>query len=703
MSKNLFISYSHKDVAAVEQIVHSIESAADCDVWFDHKLKGGEEYFSVIADQILQCDYFLFVVSPYSVTSNFCIRELEFAMSENRKIIAVWLEEFTPPPRVRLVISNTHYIRNQGLTDADFSHAIADALEAEHLTLGGEAEYILSEQKTDSEKYFVSPEDKAKMQRLLEKEQKEDFLACFEPEAAVLLGLAYEMGVGVDTDETRADFYYHIASYKGSLDGEYLMLALRLAQGKADKAATVRRMSELAEAGCLKALVYWGDELYLGNYGMTVDKPTAYRWFKRAADMGDPVAKYFLAFGYRVGEVGEEADYTLAWMYFLEAAQQHFPRAYRQMAIMYRKGQLVEKSDEKAREYYQKAIDNGDGLAINYLGNMEHDAGDYDKAFECYSQAVDYAKQKKLPNGNPYYNLGWAYEYGQGVEKDIARAIDLYLTAAGYRHKSSARRVAYMIAKELEADMETKRALLEKAVACNCTNAEYWMARTYEWEAADGDRAQCKEALEWYEKGADKGDLYAIESCIDYYSWVQGGKEFVDRDTALQYFRLYFSVFDLPDNEKFRKTRSDTMLLQSLYYAYAVELGIDKDNLKPDKQHALYYYQKCLQCPQGEKHWKKILGIAYRYASGEGGQYADRFYKDVPFAEDIVATCEPFLDRVIEAGEDVDSCVSWLTTCYNVFAAHYQENGNDQGKKSAEYRLKKINAEDKLKEHKKTE
>ncbi len=674
MSKTIFISYSHKDVAAVEQIVQTIERTMSCSVWFDHKLKGGEEYFSVIAEQILQCDCFIFVVSPHSVTSNFCIRELEFAMSENRRIVAVWLEDFTPPPRVRLVISNTHYIRPNTLTDRDLSQSIAEALEAEHLVLGdGEGEYILSEQKTDSEKYFLSPDEKARIHQLMEKEKREDYLACFEPDAAILLGMAYELGVGTATDEDRAAFYYHVAAYKGNPDGEYLELALQLSRGVADKAAAIRRMRELAEAGSLKALVYWGDELYYGNWGMTADMPTAYQWWKRAADMGDPVAKYFLAYGYRLGEIGT-VDYTLALMYFLEAAAQHFPRAYRQIAIMHRKGQLLEKDEDKAREYYQRAIDNGDGLAVNYIGNMEYSQKNYEAAFACYSQAVDYAIRKKLPNGNPYYNLGWAYEYGQGTPKDPRKAVELYLTAASHKHKSSAKRVAHIIYHEI-GDLAEKRELLEKAAELNCTHAEYWLAKTYESSSAkssddlfdnedDDSPKQTEQALALYERGADKGDLYCIESCLDYYSWVRDAKTFADRHKALQYYQLYFSLFDLPDNEDFRKERQGTLHLQGIYYTYAVELSVDKEHYNPDKQLALYYYKKCLDCPQGAAHWSKITMVADYIAKGGG-----LFERDLPYAQELAALCYNDLDKLIafakENNKSLSTLAQHLITCYD--------------------------------------
>lgn len=672
MKKSIFISYAHKDVKAVSRIVKIIEDRVDCSLWFDKKLQGGDEYFSIIADRILSCEYFLFMVSPHSVTSNWCIHELEFAMSEQRKIIAIWMEDFSPPPRVRLVISNTHYIRNYELTEDDLADTISAALNATHLDLSrGESEYKISEQEAESGKYFVSPEEKKKITRLLESEKKQDMLTCFQPENAVLLGLAYEMGVVAEKSETKAALYYHIAAYKGSTDGEYLKLALALSNGTADRTATVRRMNELAEAGCIKAMVYWGDELYKGNYGMTVDKPTAYRWFRRAADAGDPVAKYFLGFGHRVGEVEDQPDYTIAWMYFHEAAQQHFPRAYRQIGLMYSRGQLVEKDLETARQYFHKAIDCGDVLAHNYLGNLEYNEKNYEASVEHYSLAADHVREKQLPNGQPFYNLGWSYEHGQGVAKDGEKAVELYLEGAVLKHGSCRNRLPICIYHEIP-EYPRKVELLKRAAELDCPNAEHYLGFTMEC-ALSKEYVQTPEIKAVYESGADKGCLCCMEELMVYYSWVFGHREFADREKSLQNYSLYFSLLDLPANAKHLEQRKDSYQLQQYYYGYAVELDVDLINHKPDTELAMYYYKKCLECENNHKHWPKVANIALAFAMGN----TDLGKKNVEHAEELAELCYQYFGTVCEklktedpmeayeAGKRLLNCYETLLRCYS--------------------------------------
>ena len=101
MNDGIFVSYSHHDSETIEQIVTVLKEFTGREVWFDYRLRGGENYFSVIANQIIASKYFVFVVSAHSIQSDWCLRELEFAASEKRKIVAIWLEDVRISPRIR--------------------------------------------------------------------------------------------------------------------------------------------------------------------------------------------------------------------------------------------------------------------------------------------------------------------------------------------------------------------------------------------------------------------------------------------------------------------------------------------------------------------------------------------------------------------------------------------------------------------------
>ena len=108
--KGIFVSYSHKDRNIVGEIVNYIKDANEVNVWWDKELVGGEHYFSKIAEEILRNDIFVFCASEHSVISPFCIKELEYAMSEDRNIVAINIDNVVLPPRIKLIVQGTHYI-----------------------------------------------------------------------------------------------------------------------------------------------------------------------------------------------------------------------------------------------------------------------------------------------------------------------------------------------------------------------------------------------------------------------------------------------------------------------------------------------------------------------------------------------------------------------------------------------------------------
>ena len=76
-----------------------------------------------------------------------------------------------------------------------------------------------------------------------------------------------------------------------------------------------------------------------------------------------------------------------------------------------------------------KRVDAGDANGINNLGFYYNEGlynlpQNYTKALECWEQAAE------LGNVTSYYNIGNAYMYGRGVERDGKKAIHYYELAA---------------------------------------------------------------------------------------------------------------------------------------------------------------------------------------------------------------------------------------------------------------------------------
>ena len=81
----LFVSYARVDRPFCVQIVDMLDDGRH-DVWFDHRIQVGQDWWQAITHEVTECDGFVYLISPESVASEYCQKELNLAMS-NRKPI----------------------------------------------------------------------------------------------------------------------------------------------------------------------------------------------------------------------------------------------------------------------------------------------------------------------------------------------------------------------------------------------------------------------------------------------------------------------------------------------------------------------------------------------------------------------------------------------------------------------------------------
>jgi len=87
----VFISYAHKDgMDFTRRLAFALEMYMD--VFWDKELQAGD-YPQELQDQIEKRDYFIFVMTHYSVASEWCQEELEIAKKSNRVIVPICIEK----------------------------------------------------------------------------------------------------------------------------------------------------------------------------------------------------------------------------------------------------------------------------------------------------------------------------------------------------------------------------------------------------------------------------------------------------------------------------------------------------------------------------------------------------------------------------------------------------------------------------------
>lgn len=101
----VFVSYSHKDADRVIPIIRALKDRM-CRVWFDEGLTPGESWNDSIAEHLLKCTAFVVFLSPDSVASKYVFAEINYAVSKDKKIIPVMLEQTSVPLGLDMMLSS---------------------------------------------------------------------------------------------------------------------------------------------------------------------------------------------------------------------------------------------------------------------------------------------------------------------------------------------------------------------------------------------------------------------------------------------------------------------------------------------------------------------------------------------------------------------------------------------------------------------
>lgn len=241
-------------------------------------------------------------------------------------------------------------------------------------------------------------------------------------EAALALGIRYMYGRGVEEDVEAAAWYLVSASDKASVSQhtpgkQRLHHMVRLTQYNEGTVAAGERGEEdemisfqaiQASQGHVQSMVAMGDLHYWGARGVERNHARALDYFNQAA-----------GHGHNDGRVGA--------------------------AGMYLKGEGAPANHTRAVELYEAAAKEGHVRALNGLG-YEHYFGGHlpqniTKAREYFLQAAALDS-----DGDSIFNAAHLLERGEGGDKDVPRAREMYRRAAeGFGHFDSAHRLGLML------------------------------------------------------------------------------------------------------------------------------------------------------------------------------------------------------------------------------------------------------------------
>ena len=123
----VFVCYAHDDAEFVYPELTRLR-ASGVNVWYDEGISPGELFTDEVADRIGGCTTFLYFVSPRSVTSRFCLNEVNYAASHDKRVVALHLEPTELPSGLELTIGLAQAVMRHEISDADFHRKLLDAV-----------------------------------------------------------------------------------------------------------------------------------------------------------------------------------------------------------------------------------------------------------------------------------------------------------------------------------------------------------------------------------------------------------------------------------------------------------------------------------------------------------------------------------------------------------------------------------------------
>ena len=115
----VFVCYSHEDSDAVLPEITWLTDYG-VNVWYDEGISPGHEWSDELAKAIQGCTKVFYFVTPNSVVSEHCRRELNFAQEEGREAVAIHLQPTEVPAGLRLSLNNRQAILKYELSDEEY-------------------------------------------------------------------------------------------------------------------------------------------------------------------------------------------------------------------------------------------------------------------------------------------------------------------------------------------------------------------------------------------------------------------------------------------------------------------------------------------------------------------------------------------------------------------------------------------------------
>jgi TPR repeat protein len=163
---------------------------------------------------------------------------------------------------------------------------------------------------------------------------------------------------------------------------------------------------------------------YHRGLGVPKNFTEAVKWYRKAAEQGNPCAQHDLGIYYQ----SVRKNYTEAVKWHRKAAEQGVSPSQNNLGVCYQKGWGVTQDCTEAMGWYRKAAAQGCPSGENNLGLCYENGWGVPQDFT--EALMWYRKAAERGNSNSQNALGWCYAHGKGVPQDYSEAAKWYRKAA---------------------------------------------------------------------------------------------------------------------------------------------------------------------------------------------------------------------------------------------------------------------------------
>ncbi len=247
---------------------------------------------------------------------------------------------------------------------------------------------------------------------------------------------------------------------------------------------------------------------------------------------------------------------------------------------------------EKVMQALHIQAENGNYHSIRNLGFCYENGTGVEK--DVHKALVYYQQAAELGNTFAMFNLGLFYKKGTGVEKDIHKAIDYYRKAAESGHAGAMRKLGFCYEKGIGVEKDIHKAIdyYRKAADAGDTTAINNLGFCY--EKGIGVEKDLHKAIDYYQKAAELGNELAMFNLGICYKKGTGVEK--DLHKAIDYYQKAAEL----GNER---------AMFNLGICYKKGTGVEKDLHK-----AIDFYQKAAEL--GHAGAMRKLGFCFEKGVG---------------------------------------------------------------------------------------